>query len=209
MNNKKKDKKGISRRDFLKRIGGGTVGTAVTTRFIKPASALVFHQEGETPLQTKKTISFILNGQPLKVEVEPSETLLDLLREKLHLTGTKRICNHGSCGACTVLIENQPIYSCLYPAFKVEGKNVLTIEGLSQGEKLHPLQQAFIEHDAFQCGFCTPGFIMAALALLRQKASPTLEEIKKGLNGNLCRCGNHLKILTAVKALASQKGGGL
>lgn len=209
MINKKKTKKGISRRDFLKRVGGGAIGTAVTTHLIKPASALKIRQEGEFPLQTKKTIRFTLNGRALTVDVEPSETLLDLLREKLHLTGTKRLCNHGSCGACTVLIENQAVYSCLYPAFKVDGKNVLTIEGLSQDGKLHPLQQAFIEHDAYQCGFCTPGFIMAALALFRHKASPSLEEIKMGLNGNLCRCGNQLKILAAVKALASQKGGRL
>jgi len=204
--NRKKGKKGISRRDFLKGLGGGAVGTAVVTHLIKPASATLSPEPGELPRLSKKVISFVLNGKEIQVEVEPGESLLDLLREKLHLTGTKRICNHGSCGGCTVLVDNQAVYSCLYPAFRAEGKNVLTIEGLARGEKLHPVQQAFIDHDAYQCGFCTPGFIMATLALLRQKTSPSLEEIKAGLNGNICRCGNQLKILEAVKTLSSQKG---
>lgn len=204
---KRKAKKGISRRDFLKGIGSGAVGTAVATHLIKPASARLARQEGELPLLHKKNVSFILNGKQISVEVEPRESLLDVLREKLHLTGTKRICDHGSCGGCTVLINDQAVYSCLYPAFKAEGKTVLTIEGLAQGEKLHPVQQAFIDYDTYQCGFCTPGFIMATLALLRQKASPSLEEIKAGLNGNICRCGNQLKILAAVKALTTIKGG--
>ncbi len=204
---KRKLKKGISRRDFLKGLGSGALGTAMSTHLIKPASADLERQEGNLPLLPKKNISFVLNGKQISVEVEPGESLLNLLREKLHLTGTKRICDHGSCGGCTVLINDQAVYSCLYPAFKVDGKNVLTIEGLAQGEKLHPVQQAFIDHDAYQCGFCTPGFIMATLALLRQKESPSLEEIKAGLNGNICRCGNQLKILAAVKALASIKGG--
>lgn len=203
---KRKGRKGISRRDFLKGIGSGAVSTAVATHLIQPASARSTRQEGELPLLARKVISFVLNGKEISVEVEPRESLLDVLREKLHLTGTKRICNHGSCGGCTVLINDQAIYSCLYPAFKAEGKNVLTIEGLAQGEKLHPVQQAFIDYDTYQCGFCTPGFIMATLALLRQKASPSLEEIKAGLNGNICRCGNQFKILAAVKALATIKG---
>jgi xanthine dehydrogenase YagT iron-sulfur-binding subunit len=203
----RKTKKGISRRDFLKGIGGGAVGTAITTGLLRPASGLPARQEAPLPLLGKKTINFELNGKQVSVEVEPRETLLQLLREKLRLTGTKRLCDHGSCGGCTVLVNNQAVYSCLYPAFKVDGKSVLTVEGLAQGDKLHPVQQAFIDHDAYQCGFCTPGFIMATLALLRQKASPSLEEVKVGLNGNLCRCGNQVKILAAVKALASQKGG--
>lgn len=204
---RRKVKKGISRCDFLKGIRSGAVGTAVATHLIKPASARLVRQEGELPLLSKKNITFTLNGKQISVEVEPGESLLELLREKLHFTGTKLGCGHGSCGYCTVLINDQAIYSCLYPAFKAEGKNVLTIEGLAQGGKLHPIQQAFIDHDTYQCGFCTPGFIMAALALLRQKPSPSLEEIKAGLNGNLCRCGNQFKILAAVKALLTIKGG--
>lgn len=204
---KQKPKKGISRRDFLKGVGGGAVGTALSGHFLPPALASARLQADSAALLSSKKITFLLNGKKTTIEAEPQETLLHLLREKLHLTGTKKVCDHGSCGGCTVLVDNQAVYSCLYPAFRVDGKNVLTIEGLSRGKELHSVQQAYIEHDAYQCGFCTPGFIMATLALLRQKASPTVEEIKVGLSGNICRCGNQAKILAAVKALASQKGG--
>ncbi len=202
----RKPKKGISRRDFLKGMGGGAVGTAISAHLLQPAFARSEQQKPHLPLTEKKSIKFILNGQEISAEVEPQETLLHLLRERLKLTGTKRSCDHGSCGSCTVLVDDRAVYSCLFPAFKVDGKKVLTIEGLAQKDKLHPVQQAFIDHDAYQCGFCTPGFILATLSLLRQNASPSLEEIKAGLNGNICRCGNQLKILAAVKALASQKG---
>lgn len=206
---KKRPKKGISRRDFLKGIGGGAVGTALSAHLLPPALASAGAQAGSPPLLSSKRITFSLNGKETTVEVEPAETLLHLLREKLQLTGTKKVCDHGSCGGCTVLVDDQAVYSCLYPAFRVNGKNVVTIEGLSNGKDLHPVQQAYIDHDAYQCGFCTPGFILATLALLRQKASPSVEEIRAGLSGNICRCGNQAKILAAVKALASQKGGAL
>lgn len=204
---KKKPRKGISRRDFLKGIGGGAVGGALSAHLLPPTLASASAQADSPPLQSLKRITFSLNGKETTIDVDPSETLLHLLREKLHLTGTKKVCDHGSCGGCTVLVDDMAVYSCLYPAFRVNGKNVVTIEGLSNGKELHPVQQAFIDHGAYQCGFCTPGFILATVALLRQKASPSVEEIRAGLSGNICRCGNQAKILAAVKAAASQKGG--
>ncbi|MCX7974025.1 MAG: 2Fe-2S iron-sulfur cluster-binding protein [Candidatus Aminicenantes bacterium] len=187
MADNQKNIKGISRREFFKEVREEAGETAVTAPIVKTASTCLTTQEGEV-LQYK-----ILNGQKITLEVDPQDILLDLLRKKLHLAATKRICNHGSCGGWTVLVE---------------GKKVLTIEGLAEGEKLHPIQQAFIDHDGYQCGFCTPGFIMATLAWLHQKASPSLEEIKTGLSGNLCRCSNQLKILTTSKLWLFKKESG-
>ena len=148
-------------------------------------------------------LKFILNGEPVTVKCSPALTLLKLLREKLDLTGTKAGCERGECGACTVLLEGEPVNSCLILAPQVEGKNVWTIEGLARGEVLHPLQQAFIDKTAVQCGYCTPGMIMAAKALLDRNPSPTREEIKVAISGNLCRCTGYTKIITAIEAAAS------
>ncbi|MDH5466806.1 MAG: (2Fe-2S)-binding protein, partial [Candidatus Aminicenantes bacterium] len=128
------------------------------------------------------------------------DTLLHVLREKLNLTGTKRTCDRGECGGCTVLLDGNPIYSCMYLALRADGKSITTIEGLATNGKLHPVQQAFIEKDAYQCGFCTPGFIMSSAAFLNKNNNPNLEEIKQALSGNLCRCGNYFKIYEAVSA---------
>jgi len=155
-------------------------------------------KEGEVPLYSKKHVKFTVNGKEHTMVVEPQETLLDILREKLNLTGSKKTCDRGECGGCTVLLDGNPIYSCMYLAIRADGANITTIEGLAQKDKLHPLQQAFIDKDAYQCGFCTPGFIMASEALLKKKPNPDLDQIKKGLSGNLCRCGNYTKIYQAV-----------
>ncbi|MDD4541539.1 MAG: (2Fe-2S)-binding protein [Eubacteriales bacterium] len=146
-----------------------------------------------------KKISFELNGKNVEIEVEPGELLLDLLRERFRLTGTKRGCEVGECGACTILLDGEPTTSCLLLAELVDGRSVTTIEALSNGTELHPIQEAFIEEGAVQCGFCTPGMILSTLALLRKNPYPSREEIKVGLAGNFCRCGAHEHIIRAVQ----------
>jgi carbon-monoxide dehydrogenase small subunit len=148
-----------------------------------------------------RELSFELNGEEIKVEVEAHWTLLYLLREKLGLKGTKEGCGYGECGACTVIIDGKAVNSCLFPVMEAEGKQVTTIEGLATKEGgLHPLQQAFVDHGAVQCGFCTPGMIMSAYALCQEKALPTDEEIREGIEGNLCRCTGYALIIEAIRA---------
>jgi aerobic-type carbon monoxide dehydrogenase small subunit (CoxS/CutS family) len=132
--------------------------------------------------------------------VDADETLLQVLRDKLKLTGTKRTCNRGECGGCTVLLNGTPVYSCHMLALQADGGEILSVEGLAKGDKLHPVQQAFIDKDAYQCGFCTPGFIMASVALLNKTKTPSPEDIRAALAGNLCRCGNYQKICEAVSS---------
>jgi aerobic carbon-monoxide dehydrogenase small subunit len=149
----------------------------------------------------KREMMFRLNGEAVNVEVESSWTLLYLLREVLELTGTKLGCGYGECGACTVIMDGQAVNACLVPVLEAEGRSVTSIEGLLQPDgHLHPLQKAFIDHGAVQCGFCTPGMIMSAKALLDENQSPTDEEIKESIAGNLCRCTGYVKIIEAVKA---------
>jgi carbon-monoxide dehydrogenase small subunit len=143
-----------------------------------------------------------LNGQAVQVTAEPSATLAHVLREQLGLTGTKIGCEEGECGACTVLLDGRPINSCICPALKAAGREVLTIEGLSADGDLHPLQRAFVEHGAVQCGYCTPGVILSAVALLNKNPHPTEEEIRRAISGNLCRCTGYLKIVQAIQAVA-------
>lgn len=151
----------------------------------------------------KKEITFTLNGEAVNVEVDVQWTLLYLLREVLEMTGTKEGCGYGECGACTVIIDGQAVNSCLYPVMEAEGKTITTIEGLaSKDGQLHPLQTAFINDGAVQCGFCTPGMIMSAKALLDAKDKPTEEEIKDAVAGNLCRCTGYVKIIDAIKSVA-------
>jgi xanthine dehydrogenase YagT iron-sulfur-binding subunit len=147
----------------------------------------------------KLTVTLVVNGAPQVLQVAPSTTLLDALREHLQLTGTKKGCDHGQCGACTVLLKGRPINSCLTLAVMQERAEVLTIEGLAPDGTLHPLQQAFIDHDAFQCGYCTPGQILSALALIRQGRARTADEIREFMSGNLCRCGAYSNILAAIQ----------
>jgi carbon-monoxide dehydrogenase small subunit len=150
-------------------------------------------------MDKRKQLSFILNNNPVTVEIEPQTMLLDLLRDELGLTGTKRGCGEGECGACTVVVNGETINSCLYPAWKVENCRVLTVEGLGTEENPHPLQEAFLETGAVQCGFCTPGMLMSSYALLQRTSTPDEQEIKTALAGNLCRCTGYVKILEAVK----------
>lgn len=148
-------------------------------------------------------IQFRLNGEKIVCDTDGSTRLLDLLREDLHLTGTKEGCGEGECGACTVLLDGKAVNSCLIPAPSVSGKEVVTVEGLSRDGKLHPVQRAFMETGAVQCGFCTPGFIVATVALLSENPDPSDEQIRAGLEGNLCRCTGYAKIIEAVKKAAA------
>ena len=146
----------------------------------------------------KKTlVHLFINQEDYELHVEPRRTLLDALRKDIGLTGAKKVCDEGTCGACTVIVEGQPIYSCMALALECEEKSIETIEALAQDGKLHALQKAFIEEDAYQCGFCTPGQIMALKALLDKNLNPTLDEIKRAVSGNLCRCGAYPKIFKA------------
>jgi len=154
-----------------------------------------------------KTIRFRLNGKPTTLETDGDRTLLWVLRTDLGLTGTKYGCGEGICGSCTVVVGGEAVRSCAVPVSAVDGKEVLTIEGLAQGGVLHPLQQAFVEHGGLQCGYCTPGMIMNAVALLRANPKPSREAIVKGMEENLCRCGAHQRIVAAIEDVARGKGG--
>lgn len=156
----------------------------------------------------EETIRFKLNNKETELVTDPNQILLWVLRNHFSLTGTKYGCGIGFCGSCTVLIDNEPVRSCMIPVSDVAGKSVVTIEGLAPGEKLHPVQQAFIDHDALQCGFCTPGMILTAVGLLDKNPSPTRDDIVSGLEDNLCRCGAHTRIIDAVTDAAKAMKGG-
>jgi aerobic-type carbon monoxide dehydrogenase small subunit (CoxS/CutS family) len=156
----------------------------------------------------EETITFTLNGKVTEVKIDPGETLLWVLRNHFGLTGTKFGCGNGFCGACTVLLDNEAVRSCQLSIGDVAGKKVLTIEGLATDGKLHPVQQAFIDHDALQCGYCTSGMIMNAVALLIKNPNPTKKEIISGMEQNLCRCGTHVRIIQAVETASAQMKGG-
>ena len=156
----------------------------------------------------QRTISFTLNGKPERVTVDDERMLLWVLRGDLGLTGTKFGCGAALCGACTVIVDQEPVRSCSIPVKDIAGKQVLTIEGLGQDGKLHPIQEAFVKHHAFQCGYCTPGMILNAYALLLKKPRPTADEIVRHMDDNLCRCGSHTRIVEAIEEAAAVTRGG-
>jgi aerobic-type carbon monoxide dehydrogenase small subunit (CoxS/CutS family) len=155
----------------------------------------------------EQKIRFELNGKKTEIELDPKLTLLWVLRTQFGLTGTKFGCGIGFCGACTVLIDSEAVRSCQIPLGDVAGKNVVTIEGLAANGKLHPVQQAFVDHDALQCGYCTPGMILTAVALLKNNPEPSEQEILQGMENNLCRCGAHVRIVNAIQAAAKEMKG--
>ncbi len=197
-------RKGITRRGFLQLMGAGAVASTAT-RGMGAESTTGVLGPGETV-----RVKLLINGRHHSLLVEPRWSLLHVLRERLGLTATKVGCERGECGACTVLIDGQPRYACMILALEAEGKEVTTLEGLMRGEELGPVQEAFLEKDAFQCGYCTPGQIMAVEGLLRSNPNPSVEEIRQGLSGNLCRCGAYEHIFKAVQRAADLKrsGGG-
>ncbi|MEW6336892.1 MAG: (2Fe-2S)-binding protein [Acidobacteriota bacterium] len=192
---------GVSRRGFLGSVGAGAVAAVAAGRAHAAAADVA-------PAAEPMRIALKVNGRQHRVLVEPRWTLLQVLREKLGLTGTKPGCERGECGACTVLFDGVPRYACLTLAVEAEGHEITTVEGLMDGEALGPVQQAFAEEDALQCGYCTPGQIMAAEGLLRAKPQPTLEEIRVAMSGNLCRCGAYPHIVKAVRRAAGARRGG-
>jgi len=197
------DRAGLSRRGFLKGIGVGTAATGLATA-VKPIAEAAASEPGvlgpgEFPL------SLNVNGRNIKLNVEPRVTLLDALRNRLDVTGPKKVCDRGTCGACTVLLDGEPVYACSILAVEAEDRQVTTVEGLGAPDRLNAVQKAFVEHDAQQCGFCTPGFVTAASAFVRKHPNASTDEICRGLGGNLCRCGTYAGMLLAVSDAA--KGG--
>lgn len=155
----------------------------------------------------EEKVQFELNGKQVEVQLEENQTLLWVLRTQFNLTGTKYGCGEGYCGSCTVLVNDEPVRSCVTALEDVAGAKVVTIEGLADGEKLHPVQQAFVQHDALQCGYCTPGMILNAVGLLKKNPEPTRKEIIDGMDGNLCRCGAHTRIIMAIESASKMMKG--
>ncbi len=195
---------GLSRRDFLKGAGVAVSGGILVEqgKAAAPAATTDVVGPGQVPITLR------INGQVKKLNLEPRVTLLDAMRNHLDLTGAKRVCDRATCGACTAILDGKPIYSCTVLAIEAQGHNITTVEGLSKDGNLHPVMAAFVEHDAQQCGFCTPGFVVACKAFLDKHPNPTLEQVEKGLGGNLCRCGTYVGVRQAVLTAAkSMKGG--
>ncbi|UOG77545.1 (2Fe-2S)-binding protein (plasmid) [Hymenobacter tibetensis] len=195
---------GLSRRTFV------TATLAATALLLLPgcgSSSSDLHSSGADPAAVERgdsvAVALTINGQPHRLQLDPRVALLDVLRENLHLTGTKKGCDHGQCGACTVHLDGQSALSCLTLAVMAQGKEITTIEGLAKEEALHPMQAAFLQHDAFQCGYCTPGQIMAATALLQDPHTPTgsAVELREAMSGNLCRCAAYPNIIAAIQAV--------
>ncbi len=193
--------KGVTRRGFLGTVGAGAA--AVATGVARPGGAVPEITEPDEMLQ----VALSINGRLHRLLVEPRWTLLFVLRERLGINGTKAGCERGECGSCTVLIDGQARYACMTLAMEAEGTEITTVEGLMDGEELGPVQQAFVTHDGFQCGYCTSGQIVAAESLLRANPSPTDDEIRRGMSGNLCRCGAYAHIVNAVAGAAELKKG--
>ena len=189
---------GLSRRDFLKITGASAAAPLVAgaaALAVEPDTAAV-QGPGKVPVALK------INGKSYNAQLEPRVTLLDALRDQFEITGAKRVCDRGTCGACTVLLAGKPVYSCSVLAIDAQSKAITTVEGLGHPGQLHPVQQAFVDNDAQQCGFCTPGFVVACKAFLDQHPDPTLDQIKHGLSGNICRCGTYAGIRAAVMQAA-------
>jgi xanthine dehydrogenase YagT iron-sulfur-binding subunit len=192
----------LSRRNFLKSTG--VVGLAASV--VAPADAVA--QSGSPAIGPGEVpVRLTVNGRQVNLMIEPRVTLLDALRMRADLTGSKRGCDRGTCGACTMLVDGRPVYSCSTLAIEVQGKQIRNVDGLASGDRMHPVQQAFCDKDALMCGFCTPGFIMASVGLLEKYPNPTPEQIRKGLDGNICRCGTFPRIFEAVSSVKGVQRG--
>ena len=191
---KKSELFNFSRRDFLKTAGVSSLVTAVAnvgeTEAQTPGPQPV--GPGDVPVQ------LLVNGKRIDLKIEPRVTLLDALRMRADMTGNKRVCDRGQCGACTMIVDGRTVYSCSTLAIEVQGKSIRTIDGLADGNKLHPVQQAFCDADGLMCGFCTPGFVMATTAVLEKHPNATPDQIRKGLDGNICRCGTFVRVFEAA-----------
>lgn len=197
----------VSRRGFL--TGAGAV---ISSSLVAGTEALRAAPESSGAAAAgpgKVDLRLTVNGAERGLALEPRVTLLDALRFEMDLTGAKKVCDRGTCGACTVTIDGKPAYACSVLAIQVQGKDIRTVEGLAQGDRLHPIQQAFVDNDAQQCGYCTPGFVMACKAFLDKNPNPTLDQVRTGLGGNLCRCGTYVGVAQAVLQSSESRTGSL
>ena len=200
---RRKDEPGFSRRSFLKTVGASGVAAGVLAK-----GSAVDAQTANVVGPGAVPVTLNVNGQTLRLDLEPRVTLLDALRMRADLTGNKRGCDRGACGACTMIVDGRTVYACSTLAIEVQGKNIRTVDGLASASgQLHPVQQAFCDKDALMCGFCTPGFVMASVGLLEKTPNPTPEQIRKGLDGNICRCGTFNRIFEAVSSVKGVRRG--
>lgn len=199
MDDPKETRKAFSRRALLK-----SGAMAAVTSLGGVSEAIAPNAASDSPFLSRANITLTINGISHRMEVEPRATLLDVLRERLHLTGTKKGCNRGECGACTIHLDGRRVNACLVLAIAADGKKIETIEGLADGDRLHPMQMAFIDHDAFQCGYCTPGQIMSAVACVEEGHTGSNTEIREWMSGNICRCSAYPQIAAAVSAVAKR-----
>jgi xanthine dehydrogenase YagT iron-sulfur-binding subunit len=195
------EKPGVSRREFLK-ISAITVSVPAV---VGPTVLKVNGEEVPVYGPGKTPITLTVNGKKYTADLEPRVTLLEALRDNFDLTGAKRVCDRGECGSCTVLLDDRPVYACSVLAIDAQGRNIITVEGITAGEALNPVQHAFVANDAQQCGFCTPGFVMASYALLKKSPNPNREQVVKGLSGNLCRCGTYFGMRGAIAQMTGNR----
>ncbi|MBK7980295.1 MAG: (2Fe-2S)-binding protein [Ignavibacteriae bacterium] len=194
--------KDSSRRKFIKEVSVGLVGAYSISPNL---NAKNLPKDLKESMEGKVKLSLVVNGEKISTNIKPNTTLAEFLRDELKLTGTKLVCNQGECGSCSVLMNDEAIYSCHLLALDADASEIITVEGLLNNDELHTVQKSFIEHDGLQCGFCTPGQIISAVALLKNNPNPTDEEIKNGMSGNLCRCGAYPKIFDSVKNAIGSK----
>jgi xanthine dehydrogenase YagT iron-sulfur-binding subunit len=191
---RRKDEPGFTRRGFLKTVGAGGMAAGVLSQAPAVEGQAATTGVGPGPVPVTLTI----NGQTHRLDIEPRVTLLDALRTRLNITGVKRVCDRGSCGACTMIVDGRTVYACSTLAIEMQGKKIRTVESFTQGTVLHPVQQAFCDRDGLMCGFCTPGFVTSAVALLEKTPNPTREQASRALDGNICRCGTYVRVLEAA-----------
>ena len=214
MENQKNDQLGVSRRRFLKGLGGGLAATATVAVGVPVVVQAEPTPDGPPPATGKRLkgtvrVKLMINGTERSADIEPRTTLLNTLRDHLDLTGAKKICDRGSCGGCTVIVNGRTAYSCSMLAVDAQGKSITTVEGLGTPEAMSPVQQAFCDHDALMCGFCTPGMVVSISALLQKNNHPTLDQVKDACSGNICRCGTYPRIFEAALSAAKKLRGGV
>ena len=204
----KSEKRGTTtRRTFLKSMGLASAGVAALNAFDDEVSSAQNNGAGTSSIGPDAVpLRLKINGQVHNVKAEPRATLAEVLRDQLHMTGTKVVCDRGSCSACTVMLAKTPVCSCMTLAVDVGDREITTVEGLASGDNLHPVQAAFVAHDALQCGFCTSGMVMSCAALLERNAKPSVADVKTAISGNICRCGTYPKVLEAVLTASGRKG---
>lgn len=196
-------RKGFSRRTFIQGVGAGSTAAAALSPQVAEAAPTASPVGPGAVSMTLK-----INGKTHNVKLEPRVTLIDALRNHLDLTGAKKVCDRATCGSCTVIVDGHAAYSCTMLAIEAQGREIQTIEGFTTPEKMHPVSAQFVENDAQQCGFCTPGFVVACKSFLDKNPNPTMAEVEKGLSGNICRCGTYVGVREAALAAAKQMGGG-